>query len=329
MKASKVVKMVVAMALALALALPLTGCGNNGKNSGTVKVGILQFVTHVALDDAREGFVQALADNGYVDGQNMELDVQNAQADNTNLKTMSDRFVRNNADLVLAIATPAAQAVAGTTNEIPILFTAVTDPVDARLVQDAQMPGANITGTSDMNPIKEQIDLLVQLCPGAKTVGIIYNSSEDNSVLQAKIAKEAAEALGLKTVEQTVTSSNDVQQAAQSLVQKCDAVYVPTDNTFASAMPALSAAALEAKTPVICGESGMVLEGGLATLGLNYYNLGYQTGEMAVRVLNGEDTANMPVEYLAKYDFCINGTVADALGIAIPAELLQYVVYPE
>ncbi len=293
-----------------------------------ITIGILQYVTHNALDAAREGFVQALADNGYVEGVNVTYDVQNAQQDSNNLSVMRDRFVSNKVDLVLAIATPAAQAIAAATSEIPILFTAVTDPVDARLVTSAEQPGGNVTGTNDMNPIAQQIELLVKLVPGAKTVGIIYNSSEDNSVLQADIAKEEATARGLAVVVQTVTSGNDVQQATQSLVGKCDAIYVPTDNTLAAAMPTLGAVAEEAKIPVICGESNMVLAGGLATLGINYYNLGYQTGEMAVRVLKGEPTASMPVESLQNFDFTINANTVAALGITVPEDLLPYVINP-
>lgn len=350
----KPVRTVLALLLALALCLGLAACGNSvqlpsdgGKNATPapqspetpipaqtqtagkmISIGILQYVTHNALDAAREGFVQALADNGYVEGVNVSYDVQNAQQDSNNLSTMRDRFISNKVDLVLAIATPAAQAIAAATSDIPILFTAVTDPVDARLVDSAETPGGNVTGTNDMNPIAEQIELLAKLVPEAKTIGIIYNSSEDNSVLQANIAKGEAEARGLAVVVQTVTNGNDVQQAAQSLAGKCEAIYVPTDNTLAAAMPTLGAAAEEAKIPVICGESNMVLAGGLATLGINYYNLGYQTGEMAVRVLRGESTATMPVESLQNFDFTINANTVAALGITIPEELRQYIVTP-
>ncbi len=292
---------------------------------GMINIGILQYVTHNALDAAREGFVQALSDNGYEEGVNVAYDVQNAQADTNNLSTAGNRFVNNKADLVLAIATPAAQSIAALTSDIPILFTAVTDPVNARLVNSLEAPGGNVTGTNDMNPIAEQLDLLIKLVPEAKTVGILYTSSEDNSVIQAEIAKTEAEKRGLTVVEQTVTNANEVQQAMQSLAGKCDAMYLPTDNTLASAMPTIGAVAEEYKIPVICGASTMVDDGGLATLGINYYNLGYQTGEMAVRVLRGESTATMPVESLKDFDFTINGNVAEAIGITIPDELKQYV----
>jgi putative ABC transport system substrate-binding protein len=309
-----------------------TGCGGSQQTDSqsaeekVFNIGIIQYVEHVALDSAREGFITALADNGYVDGENIKIDLQNAQADQSNLSTISDRFVSNNADLVLAIATPATQAIAGKTADIPILGTAVTDYVSARLVDSNDAPGGNVSGTTDMNPIKEQIDLLVKLVPDAKTVGVMYTSSEDNSVIQAKIAKEAIEKLGLNYVEVTINNSNDVQQAAQSIVTQCDALYLPTDNVIASAMPVIHGVTAVSKTPVICGESGMVDNGGLATLGINYYDLGYQTGLMGVKILKGEaEPAAMPIESASKFDFAINGTVANEIGITIPEDLKQYV----
>jgi putative tryptophan/tyrosine transport system substrate-binding protein len=293
----------------------------------TYTIGIIQYVEHVALDSAREGFVAALADNGFVDGENITLDVQNAQADQSNLSTISDRFISNNVDLVLAIATPAAQAIAGKTQDIPILGTAITDYLVAKLVTSNEEPGGNVSGTTDMNPIKEQIDLLVQLAPEAQTIGVLYTSNEDNSILQASLAKEAIEALGLTYTEVTVSNSNDVQQAAQTLVGECDAIYLPTDNIMAASMPIIHSVTVEAGIPVVCGESGMVSGGGLATLGINYYDLGYQTGLMAVKILNGEATpATMPIEASTDFDFVINSTVAEELGLTVPEDLQQYLV---
>ena len=292
-------------------------------------IGIIQYVEHPALDAARDGFIQALADNGYVDGENITIDVQNAQADQANLKTISQRFVNNKEDLILAIATPAAQAIASETTDIPVLGTAITDYEVAKLVDSNEAPGGNISGTTDINPVKEQIDLMAQLVPDVANVGLLYTSSEDNSVLQAGLVKDACEALGLNVVEATVTSSNDVQQVTQSLVGKVDAIYIPTDNVLASSMPIVSDITVENKIPVICGEENMVLGGGLATLGINYYNLGYQTGEMAVKVLSGEATpATMPIESQTDFTYVINGDIADAIGIEVPADLADYVVYP-
>ncbi len=310
--------------LALVVFVFLAGCANSKKN---LSVGIIQYMDHIALDSAREGFVDALKDNGYVHGENINIDIQNAQGDQTNLSTISDRFISEKVDLVLAIATPAAQSIAGKTSDIPILGTAITDYVDARLALSNDKPGLNVSGTTDMNPIKEQIELLVKLVPDAKTVGVLYTSSEDNSVLQAKIAKENIEEQGLEYVEVTVTSSNDVQQATQSIVEKCDAIYIPTDNTFATAMPVVHGVVTKSKTPVICGESGMVYSGGLATLGINYYDLGYQTGLMAIKILKGEaEPAEMPIESATKFDFAINGKVAEEIGIEIPEDLVEYII---
>ena len=317
-----------AMSIMLVLMLLLTGCATTEPEGDAepMEIGVIQYVEHVALDASRDGFIDALADNGYVDGDNLMIDVQNAQADQSNLATISDRFISNQVDLVLAIATPAAQAIAGKTTEIPILGTAITDYEVARLVDSNENPGGNVSGTTDMNPISDQIDLLVELAPEAKTIGVLYTSSEDNSILQAAIAKEAIEALGLEYVEVTVTNSNDVQQATQSIVSQCDAIYIPTDNVFASAMPVVSGVTMESGTPVVCGESGMVQSGGLATLGINYYDLGYQTGLMAVRVLSGEAVpADMAIERATGFDFAINGEVAGAIGLEIPERLAEYV----
>jgi putative tryptophan/tyrosine transport system substrate-binding protein len=311
-------------AAVLVMVMSVAGC--SGK-SEVKTIGVIQYVEHPALDASREGFIDALADNGYVEGENIEIDVQNAQADQSNLSTISDRFVGNKVDLVLAIATPAAQSIAGKTTEIPILGTAITDYEAAKLVKSNEAPGGNVSGTTDMNPIKEQIELLVKLVPDAETVGVIYTSSEDNSIVQAAIAKEVIEELGLTYTEVTVTNSNDVQQATQSIVEECDAIYLPTDNVLASSMPIVNGVTVESKTPVICGESGMVEGGGLATLGINYYDLGYKTGLMAVKVLKGEaEPATMPIESAGEFDFAINGTVAEAIGLEIPEDLSEYIM---
>ena len=323
------------------MALSVVGCSSGGKEEDNkVKIGILQQLEHVALDNAREGFVKALEDNGYVDGENLVLDIQNAQSDQSNLSTMSDRLVNEKNDIILAIATGAAQSVAGKTKDIPILITAVTDPVDAGLAESMEKPNTNVSGTSDASPIKEQIELMLRLKPDTKVVGLMYTSSEDNSVLQINQVKAILDDMNLEYVEQTVTNSNDVQQAAQSIVKKCDAIYIPTDNVLASSMAIVGSEAVREKVPVICGESGMVdngglatlgmvMSGGLATLGIDYYNLGYQTGEMAIRILNGEDITTMQIETQKDYSYTINGDMADALGITIPAELQQYVVHAE
>ncbi|MBQ8603232.1 MAG: ABC transporter substrate-binding protein [Oscillospiraceae bacterium] len=324
-------KKLLALVLAMTMALSLAACGGSEETTtdeGTekVKIGILQQLEHASLDEAREGFVQALADNGYVDGENMVLDYQNAQSDQSNLQTMADRLVNNENDLILAIATGAAQTLAAKTQDIPVLITAVTDPVDAGVVNSMENPGTNVSGTSDASPMKEQLELLLKLKENITTVGLLYTSSEDNSVLQINQVKAILDEMQVAYVEQTVTNSNDVQQAVQSLVTKCDGIYIPTDNVLASSMALVADITWPAGVPVVTGAESMVTDGGLATLGLSYYNLGYQTGEMAVRVLNGEDISTMPVETQNEYNYVVNNDAVKAMtGITIPRELEQYV----
>ena len=309
-------------AIVLSLILCLSCCGAFAEDKPVI--GIIQLMEHVALSAAREGFIQALADNGYTDGENIAIDYQNGQGESSNLSTIAERFVGENADLVLAIATPAALQIASKTETIPILGTAITDYVEARLAETNEKPGYNISGTSDMNPIADQIALLKELVPDAQTVGVLYTSSEPNSVLQAKIAREAIEALGMAYTEVTVTNTNDVQQAVQRIVGQCDAIYIPTDNVFASSMAIVSGVTAESKTPVICGEEGMCSSGGLATLGISYYDLGYQTGLMAIDVLNGADVAEMPIQFATGFEYYFNQAVADEIGFEIPEKYQAY-----
>lgn len=329
----KIVRKFAAVLTAVAM-LAAAGCNGTqttesdaGSNGEKVQIGIIQLMAHDALDQSYEGFIQALKDGGY-DESKAEITYQNGQGETTNLSTIADQYIGKNVDLIFAIATPAAQAAAGKTTEIPIIGTAITDFAEAGLVESNDNPGTNVSGTTDMNPIEGQLDLLFELAPETKTVGFIYNSSEDNSQLQVKIAKEYLDTKGVAYTEKTVSTTNDVQQAVTSLVNDCDAIYVPTDNVLASAMSIVSEVTASSNTPVICGESGMVKSGGLATLGINYYNLGYQAGEMAIRVLDGADISTMAIEASTNYDFCINGDVADAIGVTVPEKYAESVVYP-
>lgn len=319
-KFSKVFSVLLVMVLIIS---SLTACGTKTASKGDhFKIGICQLVQHDALDASYNGFVDGLKEAGYIDGENITLDYQNAQGEQANCTTIANKLVTDNSDLILAIATPAAQACANATKDIPILITAVTDPAGSKIVASNEAPGGNVTGTSDLTPIKEQMDLLVQLVPSAKKIAILYNSSESNSKIQADIAKEAATALGLETQDATVSSTNEVQQVVQSLVGKVDAIYAPTDNMIASSMATVAMVANENNLPVICGEEGMVSEGGLATYGINYYELGKQTAAQAVKILKGEaKPADMPIEYLENVNLTINKEVADKLGITIPKEL--------
>ncbi len=318
----------IAAGLMLALALGALGCGGEKKEAPKkaekVSVGIVQLVEHAALDAANKGFVDGLASKGYKEGENITYDRQNAQADQSNLQNIAHRFVTNKVNLICAIATPAAQTVANVAPDIPVVATAVTDYKAAKLVKDNNKPGTNVTGTTDMNPVAQQLDLLLKLVPGAKSIGAIYCSSEVNSQLQVDILKKAAAAKGVDVKEATVSTVNDIQQAARSLIGKVEAIYVPTDNVLASAMPTLAIVTQEAKLPVVCGEGGMVKAGGVATLGIDYYKLGFQTGEMAADILSGKSKpADMPIQAQKEFTAIINAKEAEKIGLKIPEDVLK------
>ena len=318
----------LAAGLMLTLALGVMGCGGDKKEAPKkaekVNVGIVQLVEHAALDAANKGFVEGLASKGYKEGQNITYDRQNAQADQSNLQNIAHRFVNNKVNLICAIATPAAQTVANVTSDIPIVATAVTDYKTAKLVKDNAKPGTNVTGTTDMNPVEQQLALLLKIVPNAKSVGTIYCSSEVNSQLQVDILKKAATAKGVTIKEATVSNVNDIQQAARSLVGKVQAIYVPTDNVLASAMPTLVSVTEEAKLPVICGEGGMVKAGGLATLGVDYYKLGFQAGEMAADILSGKSKpADMGIQAQKEFKAMVNLKEAEKIGLKVPEDVLK------
>lgn len=317
----KMKKMTVCLLLITIAASMLTGCG---KKEDVFKIGVNQLVAHAALDASYTGFVDALKEAGFVDGDNIKIDFQNANGDQPTANTIATKLVNDNNDLLLAIATPSGLACANATKEIPILITAVTDPAGSGLVATNDAPGGNVSGTSDLNPVDDQIDLLLKLVPTAKNIAILYCSSESNSKIQVEMATAAAEKLGLTVQEASVSNSNEIQQVVQSLVGKVDAIYAPTDNTIASGMPTVAQVANDNGIPVICGESGMVDNGGLATYGIDYYELGYLTGKQAVRIIKGEaETATMPIEYLPEdsLTLSINEEVAAKLGITIPEDL--------
>ena len=305
---------ILAVLLALCLTLGLAGCGEKTQQSDVhYTIGIMQLMEHDALNLAQQGFVDRLAERGYTDGDKVTLLIENGQGDQNNLVTIADKFVSENVDLAFCIATPSTQAMASKTTTIPI----------------DEQPGGNITGTSDLNPITDQIDLLLQLCPDVQTVGFLYTSSEDNSTLQCSIAKDYLENKNIKTVERTITNTNDIQQAVTAIVGECDAIYIPTDNNFASAMPTVNDVTMAAGIPVICGESNMVKTGGTATVGITYYGIGQAAADMALDILeNGADPATMPIQSTDDYEYCINGPVCQALNITVPEELQQYVIDP-
>ncbi|TQR34031.1 ABC transporter substrate-binding protein [Brevibacillus brevis] len=287
-------------------------------------IGIAQFVEHPALDAAREGFISQLAKNGYEKDKQVKIDVQSAQASMDTAIQIAQKFEADKVDLVLAIATPTAQAAAQTSKEIPILFTAVTDPVEAGLVAAMDKPGANVTGTSDMNPVEEQLKLIKEMKADAKSVGIIYSSGEVNSKVQVDAAKAAAGKLGLEIKEAAITSATEVKQAAESMVGKVDAFYVPTDNMVVSSIAAVIGVAEAQKIPVIAGEENSVKSGAIATYGIDYTKLGEQTADMATKILKGEaKPADMAVEVQADMKLVLNKKAAEKMGVTIPQAMLD------
>ncbi|MBO8141927.1 MAG: ABC transporter substrate-binding protein [Firmicutes bacterium] len=288
-----------------------------------LRIGITQIVEHPALDASRQGFIDRLAELGYEPGVDVIYDIQSAQGDLGTANTIAQKFAADRVDLVLAIATPTAQAVANVIKDIPILITAVTDPVAAELVESIERPGTNVTGTSDLTPVRMQLELLKRLVPSARRVGIIYNAGEVNSVVQVNLAKEAARDLGFSLVEATAANSSEVLQAAQSLQGRVDAIYVPTDNTVVSAIESVVLVAERARLPLIAGEELSVENGALATIGIDYYQLGRQTADIAYRVLQGEDPAEIPIEYLDEMSIVINLRAAERMGVEVPASIVE------
>ena len=288
------------------------------KKKDVFRIGISQFITHQSLDATREGFVDELAKQGYVEGKNIEIDLQNAQGEQRNLKTISQQLAESS-DVVLAIATPSAQSLANTTQTTPVIFSAVTDPVSAKLVESREHPGGNVTGTSDQSSdaISTQINLIKKVLPKAKTIGILYTQSEPNSVVQKDEAKRLLEEKGFTVVEKTILDSNNVKAAAESLMAEVDMVFVPTDNIISSTMETVKQVSIKHKIPVFGGSTEMIAVGGLYNYGTNYEELGRQTARMLIRVLKGEKPENIAVELPEKLELHTNQEMADALGIDI------------
>lgn len=288
------------------------------KKKDVFRIGISQFITHQSLDATREGFVDELAKQGYAEGKNIEIDLQNAQGEQRNLKTISQQLAESS-DVVLAIATPSAQSLANTTQTTPVIFSAVTDPVSAKLVESREHPGGNVTGTSDQSSdaISTQINLIKKVLPKAKTIGILYTQSEPNSVFQKDEAKRLLEEKGFSVVEKTILDSNNVKAAAESLMAEVDMVFVPTDNIISSTMETVKQVSIKHKVPVFGGSTEMIAVGGLYNYGTNYEELGRQTARMLIRVLKGEKPENIAVELPEKLELHTNQEMADALGIDI------------
>ena len=298
----------------MAVGLALTGCGSQSstKDKADVKIGVIQYMQHDALDASYKGFKDTLVKAGY---KASNITLKNASGENSNCETIAESLVNDGNDLIYAIATPAAQAVVKKTKDIPVVVSAVTDPAGSKLVKSNKKPGGNVTGASDLTPVKEQIKLLKQIMPNAKTVAVMYAGNESNSEIQGKMA-----------VVKTVSESNEIQSVTDSIVGKADALYIPTDNLLASNIPAVVKVTDQAKIPLIVGEEGMCTKGGLATYGIDYYNLGSIAGKQAIKILTGKgNPATMPIEYLKASDckLKVNKAQMEKLGIKVPQEVLD------
>lgn len=333
-------KKVIALLLAMSMTVvAFTGCTAGQKASEEKKtetadktsdkkedgdkvyhIGIIQLVEHQALDAATEGFQKALKEKL---GDKVEFDVQNAQGEETNCATIATKFVNSNVDLIMANATQAVISSATATSDIPIVGTSVTDYVTTGTVKSNDAPGGNVTGTSDLAPIDQQVELLQKLVPDAKNVGILYCSAEANSVYQAEQAQKYLEKAGITAKTYTAADSNDIQQVVTKAADENDAIYIPTDNTIASNMEIVKNVTVPAKVPVIAGEENMCSVGGLATLSISYESIGYNAGLMAYDILvNGKNPADMPIQYADDVTLKYNADIASELGIEIPDDMV-------
>jgi len=288
-----------------------------------VKLGVLQLLSHPALDAIYQGIQDELAKEGYEAGKNLEIDFQNAQGDQSNLASMSEKLVSNKNDVIVGITTPATLSLANVTKDIPIVMGGITYPVEAGLIKDEKKPGNNITGVSDRTPIKQQLEIMKQVVPTLKTVGILYTSSEDNSVKQAKQAEEDAKDLGLEVKVATIANTNDIQQVTESLASQVEAIFVPIDNTIASAMATVVKATDAKKIPVFPSADTMVADGGVLGLGVDQYQIGVETAKMVVEVLKGAKPADTPIKLANEGVIYLNEEKAKELGITIPADIAQ------
>ena len=316
-------KKLMAMVLVVVLAVTmLTGCGG-ANDDGKLKVGIIQLMEHPSLDTIRTSIIEGLEEEGYVDGENIVIDYQNGQNDMSTMKNIAQKFVGDEVDVIVAIATPAAQAALSETTDIPIVFAAITDPVDAELVDTLEAPGGNVTGTSDEVSAEQIMGLAKEITPGFKTIGALYNIGEDNSVSVVASLKDFAAKNGYKVVESTVTNTSEVQQAAQYLADKVDVVFSPIDNTIASSMAVVTDIFNQADIPYYVSADSMVKDGGLATYGIDYTVLGNETAKMIADILGGADPATMAVKKMSDMSVYVNTDTAKEIGVEIPKAVLD------
>ncbi len=288
-----------------------------------VTVAVTAIVEHPALDAARDGIKEALAEAGYKDGENLKFVYESAQGNPGTAAQIARQFVGDAPTVIVPISTPSAQAVVAATRDIPVVFTAVSDPLGAQLVKDMEKPGGNVTGLSDMSPVADHVALIKEITPNAKSIGFIYNSAEANSVSTLAALKAEAEKAGLTVVESVATKSAEVQGATRALVGRADVIYIPTDNTIVSAFEAAVGVAEEAKIPLYAGDTDSVSRGALAALGFNYFDVGKQTGEVVARVLKGEKPGDIAVRVAVGTDLVINKAAAAKMGVTFPESVTK------
>ncbi|ARQ60284.1 UNVERIFIED_ORG: putative ABC transport system substrate-binding protein [Rhizobium etli] len=307
----------ILLALAATLALSLPARADN------VTVAVTAIVEHPALDAARKGVLDVLTAAGYKEGESLKFVFESAQGNPATAAQIARQFAGDEPNVIVPISTPSAQAVVSATRDIPVVFTAVSDPLGAQLVKNMDKPGGNVTGLSDMSPVGEHLALIKEIVPKVKTIGYLYNSGEANSVSLLAVLKAEAEKAGLTVVESAATKSAEVQGAARALVGRADAIYVPTDNTIISALEGAVAVAEESKLPLFTADTDSVSRGSIAALGFNYYDVGKQTGEIVVRVLKGENPGEIPVKTAAGSDLVVNKAAAAKMGVTLPESVLS------
>ncbi|MGR5065531.1 ABC transporter substrate-binding protein [Photobacterium sp. DNB22_13_2] len=287
------------------------------------KVAVSQIVEHPALDAARNGLLDGLKQKGYVEGENLEFSYQTAQGNPAIAVQIAKQFVGERPDVLVGIATPTAQALAASTRSIPVVFTAVTDPVGAKLVKDMSKPARNVTGLSDLSPVAQHVALMQELLPEMNTIGVVFNPGEANAVALVQLLRAAAKDKGLKVIEGTALKSADVQSAAQIIASKADVIYAPTDNTVASAIDGLVNAGNQANTPIVGASTTYIENGAIAALGFDYYQVGVQTADYVDALLKGKKISDLPVKVAKGSDLALNQKAADKLGITFPAAVLE------
>ncbi|HEL2071601.1 TPA: ABC transporter substrate-binding protein [Streptococcus suis] len=316
---------IVALTVMVVAALFMTQKEQSNSTNSTekVKIGVLQFVTHDSLDEIYKGIKAGLEEGGYTTTDNLEIDFMNAEGDQSQVQTMSKKLVDNGNELLIGIATPAAQGLANATTELPIIMGAVTDPVGANLVTDLKNPGGNITGVSDQTPVADAVSLIKEITPDAKTIGVLYSSNEDNSKIQVAEFKAAAEEAGYTVLEYAVASSNEIAATVEVASSKADVLFTPVDNTVASAFSTVVSVANKTKTPIFTSVEDMVEGGGIASVTLSQYDLGVATGKMAAKILDGANPADTPVQIFNEGTVVVNQKVAKELGITLSDDVIS------